>query len=201
MVEDHYLYFLKMKQKYDPTVDDARHVMQSIVDDFDFIAVTERMDESAVVLAMLLRIPLSDVLYLAAKQQGGYDDAGGGDNRLTCKVITPTNVTRDMQAVLDGDVWQTKSQYDLLLYEAANRSLDRTIDTVLGRDAFEQNLQKYMDAVRLAKDRCLSKTVFPCDQDGKYHPPPETDCLWNDSACGGDCLDEIADQLDLWKTT
>ena len=37
---------------------------QSIIDDYDFVAVTERLDESLVVLQMLLDLPLGDILYL-----------------------------------------------------------------------------------------------------------------------------------------
>ena len=43
-----------------------------IMNEYDFIGVTERMDESAVALSMLLDIPLSDVLYLDGKVTGGY---------------------------------------------------------------------------------------------------------------------------------
>jgi hypothetical protein len=55
--------------KQDPT-----EYISRIVAEYDFISVTERMEESAVALAMLLGIPLADVLYLNAKQNGGYDE-------------------------------------------------------------------------------------------------------------------------------
>ena len=43
--------------------------------DYDFIGATERMDESIVVLKMLmlLGVPLGDALYLAAKNMGRFN--------------------------------------------------------------------------------------------------------------------------------
>ena len=50
--------------------------MNEILAEYDYIGITERMEESAVALAMLLDLPLGDVLYLNAKQNGGYDEGG-----------------------------------------------------------------------------------------------------------------------------
>jgi hypothetical protein len=56
---------------------------------YDFIAITERMDESAVELQMLLGLPLADVLYLNAKTSGGYEDivAASNSSSTQCRRI------------------------------------------------------------------------------------------------------------------
>mmetsp|Transcript_32983 Transcript_32983/g.75980 ORF Transcript_32983/g.75980 Transcript_32983/m.75980 type:complete len:324 (-) Transcript_32983:405-1376(-) len=55
-----------------------------ILNDYDFVGITERMDESLVALQMLLRLNVTDILYLSAKTRGGFDD-GGYNN--TCVYI------------------------------------------------------------------------------------------------------------------
>lgn len=45
----------------------APMLINQIVADYDFIGITERMDESAVALAMVANLPLGDFLYLNAK--------------------------------------------------------------------------------------------------------------------------------------
>jgi hypothetical protein len=81
------------------------------------------------------------------------------------------------------------SHWDRMLWQAANRSLDLTIDS-LGRDTVEYNLRLYQEAKSKAQEVCLPKTRFPCSIGGKYSNV--TDCMWNDSGCGMDCLDEVA---------
>lgn len=184
-----------------------------IIQDYDFIGVTERIDEvcnvmthhwcvdktsidptlltpsqSFVALAMILRIPLSDVLYLSAKMNGGYDDH--------CFFIQPSSLTTGMKTYLESDEWKETIQEDLELYKAANRSLDMTIDR-LGRAQFESNLAQYKAALKEANDRCRDRTVFPCTKDGDKVPAGKTDCLWSDAGCGAICLDEVATDMQL----
>jgi hypothetical protein len=72
--------------------------------DHDFIGIAERLDESLVVLTMLLGVPLGDVLHLDSKRSGGYYDGGYHGH---CYLIFPTNVTPDMQAHLSSSEYQT----------------------------------------------------------------------------------------------
>lgn len=51
-------------------------VGNSILGHYDFIAISERMEESMVVLQMVLGLKTSDNLCLNTKRQGGFD--GGG---------------------------------------------------------------------------------------------------------------------------
>jgi hypothetical protein len=42
------------------------------MEDYDFIGMVERMDESLVIMKMLLQLDMNDILYLSAKHGGGY---------------------------------------------------------------------------------------------------------------------------------
>jgi hypothetical protein len=71
---NHYMKLLYPDQNQSQFKLDPIEYISRILAEYDFISVTERMDESAVVMAMLLGVPLADVLYLNAKQNGGYDE-------------------------------------------------------------------------------------------------------------------------------
>jgi hypothetical protein len=139
---------------------------------------------------------LADVLYLKAKGHGGYDDAGGRKGN-TCTFIWPSFVSQGMRDFFGTDEWKQIVHWDNVLYQAANRSLDLTIDQ-LGRGKFETQLAKYQRAKEIVHDRCLPVTTFPCSPGGGYNLDEKTDCLWKDSACGMTCMDQVSTELGLW---
>lgn len=169
----------------------APSVINDILSDYDFIGITERMDESAVALMMLLRVPIGDILYLDAKGNGGYDD---GIHLNTCYFIQRSKVTPKMKELFRSPFWKNVTKWDNLLYKAANRSLDLTIDR-LGRDAFADNLAKFQHANKMARERCLTTEIFPCTSTGEKNP--DASCLWSDSGCGYQCLNQIAEELGI----
>jgi Galactose-3-O-sulfotransferase len=189
---DYYLRTLYAGGKYDIGIHDPTSVANDILREYDFIAVTERMDESLVALSMLLNVPMADMLYLEAKKHGSYD-AGGYARR--CTNIATSFVSEGMELFFHSAEWKDRIQHDLALYHAVNKSLDLTIDR-LGREGFESKLVRFRNATRTAKEKCLDRTEFPCDKDGNFRT--KTDCLWKDSACGMTCLDDIATEQDLW---
>jgi hypothetical protein len=178
MIHDYYLKSLSM-QDYQSNVTDPVSTADRILEAYNFIGITERMDESAVVLAMLLNVPIGDLLYLTAKGHGGYDDAGGRNDKV-CTFIWPSFVSSGMKIFLESDDWKEKSHWDDVLYQAANRSLDLTIDK-LGRESFYDNVALYEKAKRLSEDRCLHRVTFPCSEGGDFTPSDQTNCLWKDS--------------------
>jgi hypothetical protein len=188
---DYYLHNLALRP-FNTSSDDPAQLVNGILQSYNFIGITERMDESYVALAMLLRLPMSDVMYLSAKTSGGYDDGVSGH----CTYIQPSFVSDGMREFFEGDEWQAKVRHDRSLFQAANRSLDLTIDR-LGRSSFERNLRLFREAQKAAHDRCLESTVFPCDRDGNFFPPDRTDCAFSDYGCGFECLDRVALDLGL----
>jgi hypothetical protein len=170
----------------DPVEAEAfQRILDSILSGYDFLAVTERIDESLVAMQMLSRnqISLASILYLDAKRGGGYDDGGGKKSCVRIPQRPSYNnsgrLTPAMQEYLRSPEWTSRIYWDQLLHRVANRSLDRTIDETIGRDAFERQLGRFQAARRVAVDKCASRAVFPCDEQGGFHNA--TDCIWNDS--------------------
>ncbi|KAL7580776.1 hypothetical protein ACA910_001056 [Epithemia clementina (nom. ined.)] len=206
----------QLKSSPSPPPRNRTEMVESILYDYDFVALTERMDESLVVLSMLWNVPLADVLYLSAKQGGSYDGGGGGG----CHLIPPNtkNSSKDdvaqWQAALDSPQFQSLIQWDSVVYDLANRSLDKTIDETIGRDAFNVKMAQFRQALAVAEEMCGPEVEAPCtggglfdDEDSKRPAPTKigrarlpqyTDCLVVDSGCGFMCLDDVATKLDLW---
>jgi endo-1,4-beta-D-glucanase Y len=125
---------------------------------------------------LLPNVPVGDILYLNAKSNGGYDD---GVHRNTCYYIQPSFVSPGMKRFFQSPEWNNLVRWDNLLYQAANRSLDLTID-YLGRERFEARLAVFRNAQQVAKERCLDgKDIFPCTSKGKKNMNKV--CLWSDS--------------------
>ena len=80
-VPHYYAFFLSLEPFARFAQNEARY-LQNILDSYDFIGVTERLDESLVALSFLLDLPLAHFLYLSAKGKGGFD-AGGNMPRAT----------------------------------------------------------------------------------------------------------------------
>eukprot|EP00977_Amphora_coffeiformis_P015234 scaffold4457_cov169-Amphora_coffeaeformis.AAC.11 len=183
--KNYYIRSLSLKPFHDQKHDGFTFANE-IIRDYDFIGVTERIDESFVALSMLLRVPLSDVLYLSAKLNGSFDGQ--------CTLIQPSFVSPGMQEFFQSDVWANTTHEDLALYQAANRSLDLTIDR-LGRHEFQTKLVQYQTALEISQERCAPNATFPCTKQGFKRN--ETSCLWKDSGCGSWCLDKVAAYLGI----
>lgn len=160
---------------------------QNLFQEYDFIAVTERFDESMVALAMILNRPVTDVLYFKAKGQGGYDDGGGRGPVKQCTYIFPPFVSTTLEEYFRTDDWQDKVYWDHQVYMAANKSLDLTIQG-LGEVRFQQQLLKYRTLQQKIHEYCKEKVLFPCSPSGAF--VSNTGCLYGDSGCGNDCINE-----------
>jgi hypothetical protein len=166
----------------------------TIIEDYDFIGILERMDESVVALKILLNISMADVLHISSKTSGGYDD---GEFQGKCVKIQPSTLSTGLQEYLATSDWEDYIKPEKELYEAAYRSLDRTIEQ-LGRDLFEEELAKYRTAQQMVASRCEPDVKLPCSRTGERRRDEDTDCLVADIGCGFDCLDQVATELGLW---
>eukprot|EP00934_Nitzschia_sp_Nitz4_P001008 Nitzschia sp. Nitz4//scaffold37_size175936//40140//41486//NITZ4_002033-RA/size175936-processed-gene-0.178-mRNA-1//1//CDS//3329549749//1008//frame0 len=165
-----------------------------IMKDYDFIGITERFDESVVAMQLLLNLTTGDVLYTNSKSSGGFDD---GMSNNGCTYIVPSFVSPGMEQYFKrSGKWRNMTYADTLLYQAANRSLDLTIDR-LGRDRFDRELMKFRQAMKYVEELCVPKARFPCSSAG--HPTDEFHCHWFDSGCGMSCLDDVANDLNLYE--
>jgi Galactose-3-O-sulfotransferase len=159
-------------------------IKRDILDKFHFIGVSERLDESLVVLKMLLQLEMPDVVVLSSKVNGGLD--AGGLHGI-CVRIQPAFTTPEVDQYLAQEF--SVRNFDFLLHAVANRSLDLTIDA-LGRDRFQTELQTYHAMKRYAQDQCQNTTVYPCVEAGQT-PNTETSCFVGDLGCGHLCVQQV----------
>jgi len=110
--------------------DQYRSYTRSVIDEYDYIGVYERLHESLVVLAMLIGGNPNDVLFTF--------------NEKACpkKETQPKWLTTAMACYLRTKQWKNREMGDFILYDAASRSLDRTIE-MLGRDRVKQALNRF----------------------------------------------------------
>jgi hypothetical protein len=190
--DNYYIFSLGMKRyggKDDiARGDDITKGVEDILNEYDFIGITERMDESLVVLSLLLNLPLTDVLYLKAKGSGGFDDGG---YRHTCTYIVPPYMSPGMKNFFVSPAWKERIVGDDWLYQVANQSLDKTIDA-LGKELVAEKVKQYKALRMLAEDTCAAKVQYPCDAGGVLNPRAPG-CLWQDSGCGNNCLDNVTE--------
>lgn len=160
--------------------------VEQILYEYNFIGITERMDESLVVLKLLFGLEMNDILYLkSTKQSGGFDD---GIYNNSCTYIVKSFVSTGMKEFFDTNhVWKERTRGDILLYQAANKSLDMTIDS-LGRRVVEKELQEFERAMKMAQETCRN-VKLPCTDGGSRQQ--KHDCLYWDLACGYECLENL----------
>lgn len=161
-------------------------IVKRIIDGYDFIAITERLDESMVVLKMLLGLELQDILYVRERSQGSFSN---GPKERPCLYVWPSFVTKGMETFFNtSQDWKKQVKGDYMLYDAARKSLDLTIDS-LGRRNFEQELKRYKAALAMAQEVCAPRAVPICGPDGSRRI--NTTCyIWGEG-CNHACLDEI----------
>lgn len=161
--------------------------IRQVVQEVDFMAISERMEESLVVFRLLFGLPPEDVIVLPSKRTGEYDDGRSGFG--CCKIRSKTAVSPTVDEYLTTSFVDNNNDY--ALYAAANASLDRTIDA-LGRAYVARQVKRHVYLQQLAERKCLAKAVFPCSNEGKQQfQASKKSCLENDWACGHECVRQV----------
>lgn len=176
---------------YGPQVTPLTTIVQDILDSFDFMAITERMNESLVVMQMLLGLETKDIVYTRARTSGTFSN---GPPERPCNYIMPSFLTPGMKDFFASQEWLNITRGDLLLYQAASASLDRTIEA-LGRKEFENKLQALERGLALVEENCKDegRIVTLCTEGGQRLAPQNTTCyIWSEG-CDHDCIDELGD--------
>lgn len=115
--------------------------------------VSERLHESLVVLKLLMNLTLDEILYLQPARSGGSFSNGPPKERH-CVYITPSFLTPGMEHFLKhNERWKQQLEGDDLLYLAAIKSLDRTIDA-LGRTRVQKTLAQFHRLQEYAQQQC-----------------------------------------------
>ena len=157
---------------------------------YDFVMVVERMDESLVVLSLLLGLPVGDVLVSNSKVAGGYLQSRFGKKLGQCKLQVKGNRSLGIEAYIGSPEWKAMQYADEILYRAANASLDRTIEQI-GRIRFEAALEEYRQLQQRAREVCGPTWGTGCTVDGQQFLEP---CYERDFGCGYQCIDRLLDQ-------
>jgi hypothetical protein len=180
----------------------SKQIKSLIIDQYDFIGVTERLPESLAVMTLLWNLHPTDVIVLSTKKSlpknedannNGvvYDDGGG---KHICKKILSPPIHPTVRKYLNSKSYINK-QTDYLLYYAVNESLDRTIQ-VLGPTIVQERMILISKLQRLAEIHCQhdERTIFPCSSDGIYQGELSSkSCYVQDAGCGHECVNHIMD--------
>eukprot|EP00540_Astrosyne_radiata_P022775 CAMPEP_0116844032 /NCGR_PEP_ID=MMETSP0418-20121206/12437_1 /TAXON_ID=1158023 /ORGANISM="Astrosyne radiata, Strain 13vi08-1A" /LENGTH=230 /DNA_ID=CAMNT_0004474889 /DNA_START=1 /DNA_END=693 /DNA_ORIENTATION=- len=162
-------------------------IVQDILDEYNFIAITERMDESLVVMKMLLGLDFQDILYMSAKKHGSFTSGEG----QRCIYIIPSFLTDGMKEFFASEYWKAYMAADNLLYDAARKSLDNTIES-LGRSEVEAQVKFFKKAQKLVSEKCADRTIYRCNDKGEFVGIKNSTCYMWDIGCGYECLNEIS---------
>jgi hypothetical protein len=163
--------------------------VKRIVESYGFVALVERMDESLVALSMLLRIPLTDVLISSSAKVAGssYFMRYGKCVKLVKAFTSP-----EVKTYLESKAWLAQNYGDILLHKVINKSLEKTIDQVFSRSAFEEKLKEYKRLKALDMQLCLPTTILPCSKDGiNQVGPSRQNCYKEDYGCGYPCINAM----------
>jgi hypothetical protein len=162
---------------------------------YNFVIVTERMEESLVCLALLIGADVGTVLVTSSKVAGSryHFTRRAGSSQPECLPTVKSFVSDRVRSYLDSDDWKARNYGDYLLWQAANASLDLTIEAI-GRDRFQAALDEYRRLRELEERLCAPHALFPCSDEGKpqTHLSKSSCYLRNyDFGCGYKCIDQM----------
>ena len=196
-------------------VDLFQQYVGEILDEYDFIGVLERMDESLATLQLLLGLETQDMLYLTSRKSSPGDSSGGGGDgsagdivngafyttqtkmktgetvcvKLHLKPEEPSLMLPFKEFLHQPYLFEEVFEADVYLYKAINQSLDATIES-LGRDKVDHAVKRLVWGQRQVEERCSKTVTFPCSG-GEGPPIRSPDCIIDDVGCGYQCLDSI----------
>jgi len=173
----------------------AHQVVRPILDNYDFIAVMERIDESLVVFKYLLDLDLYDILYIKARSSGTFTNGPEAKGRA-CVYLTPSFLTPGMLDFFESEEWKSSNAVDIALYQATYQSLENTIATI---PDFEETLEAFRELQKKANQFCQDKIRGFCTDGGDYVPKDERTCVVWGEGCDFDCLTEFRKKHNLHK--
>lgn len=141
----------------------AHDTLDDVFKTYDFIALTERFDESMVVLAAMLNVSLSEMLYAGETKKGNH--------------LSQNEEPSDVRRILNNEFRQA-NYLDYELYRQANVALDAKIVEMQLETPIKQYKQLLFEAQRRCKLSCSE------GDDGC--------CYVKDMGCGHQCLDRYS---------
>jgi len=154
----------------------ADATLDTIFSTYGFIGVLERFDESLVVLARMLKVPLSEMLYLPSKEDGVKNE----ENVTIIKHPSIDEEPQVIQDILNGR-FQTENELDYQLLDRANKTLSEKIEQL----GLERHIAIFKDL--------LARSQEECDVPGQELAPIAdlTECYYSDQGCNYKCFDKF----------
>jgi hypothetical protein len=200
--QDYGYYFrsLSVKQNLNPYNMKRQPYIRELLDSYDFLGISERMDESLAVLMIILGLEIQDVLYLPTPKASPKDSSSSSSSIIDyyenwkkdqCRPIPLPEVTLEMKQWFYSEEFEAFIEADVLFYKAVNKSLDATIDN-LGRQRVEKAV-KHLQMAQSQVEKMCQNVRFPCSSEGEFQK--ETDCFFSNIGCGYECLDNVGQSL------
>jgi hypothetical protein len=177
--------------------------VQGIVNGYDCLLVSNRMDESLVVLSLLTNLPITTVLTLSSKATGSWyltsateqtksNSGSAKPPSLQCIPLVPPVITRGIEAYFASHTWKQRHAADRLLFAVANQSLDATIQAL---PTFAERYQQYQTWKARIQAQCVDETYFPCSSSGiPQLEESRRSCYERDFGCGYPCIDRVLEE-------
>merc|ERR1740117_2066537 len=147
--------------------------VHKVMDQYDLIGVTERFDESVVLLMEKFGLSYCDVMYSNGKVAEHRPKTEHGLKVL--ESIPFSEQPKEIQDYLESKEFQEAQKLDFQAYNYAQQHMDKLIGA-MGREKFEAKLKDFVKW----KDDVLDK----CNGEGNI-------CYHGDFGCGYKCFDEI----------
>jgi hypothetical protein len=195
------------------------HLVESTVRQYDFIIVTEQMDESLVALSLLWKVNVTDVLVTSSKvagstlyhyvaergrpsperpsdgaQNGVVDPTRRRNKTGRCIPVMKSVTSPGVQAFMNSHEWRAQNYGDFLLHRVAIHCLNRTIHETIGYEKFQRALQEYRRWQKLEQRYCADAVEFPCSSSGVPQPDIAASQCYvphHDFGCGYPCIDGL----------
>ena len=161
-----------MLRKRRPPLDAVKSVLRQ----YSFVLVTERFNESLVVLAHMWNLTLADLLYVKSKDKPEYAvySIGPGEKEVTIVSSRMEKQSARVREYLEGQTFKERNIHDYMLYEIANRALDERRRRIPGFDGLLARFERALDAIA-------------GDCAGEVRLGDGNDCLWRDGGCAVRC--------------
>lgn len=156
---------------------DTNVTPQQTLDQYSLVGVTERFDDTVVVLMFLLGIDSHcDVLYTMSKQSTSGTSKKG---MHWIPHIPLEKQPAEIREYVQSEQFRASQQEDLELYAEAVRRLDAQIEAI-GKERFLQRRNEYV--------KWKDQAQLECDGDGESG---FSDCYFSDMGCERSCLDKF----------
>ena len=144
-------------------------------------------------LALVLELELSDVLYLSSKSvtTNAYAFTGDGNGNFECIQLVPKEYTPAMSQYFSSDIWIQNNEIDFALHQAASKRLDDMIEKY-GKDRFEIELDAFRHLQDVTQQICPKHARFPCASNGTLDLVG-SNCYERDEGCGHACIDAVSE--------